>query len=81
VIDENTYYQLDPYHRNRAIERYVNDEERRGELREMLYNNEVEKLLKTIQNYADESAEDEERQQEHEGYTKLLSYYSNNKMD
>ena len=47
----------------------------------MLYNNEVEKLLKTIQNYADESAEDEERQQEHEGYTKLLSYYSNNKMD
>jgi hypothetical protein len=79
VNDENTYYQLDPYHRNRAIERYVNDEERRGELRELLYNNDAEKLLKTIKNYADESAVDEERQQEHEGYTKLLSYYSNNK--
>jgi len=79
VIDENTYYQLDPYHRNRAIGRYVNDEERRGELRELLYNNEMGKLLRTIQTYAAESAGDEERQQEHEGYTKLLSYYSNNK--
>ena len=77
--DETTHYQLDPYHRNRAIDRYVADDERRGELRELLYNNEVDKLLRTIQNYVEASTGSEERRQEHEDYTKLLSYYSNNK--
>jgi len=79
IIDESVHYQLDKYHRNRAIDRYVGDDGRCEELREMVYNNEIDKLLKTIHDYVHESGDNEERQKEHENYEKLLSYYTNNK--
>jgi len=78
-IGENMHYQLDPYHRNRAIGRYVADDEKRAELRELLYGNEIDKLLKTIAGYADGTANDEAKRDEHENYVKLLTYYTNNK--
>jgi hypothetical protein len=79
LIDEDTHYQLDAYHRNQAIKRYVSDGDRRRELRELLYDNKIDDLLRTVQSYVEESAVSAERQTEHDGYTKLLSYYSNNK--
>jgi hypothetical protein len=75
---ETIYFQLDPYHRNRAIPRYVSDDDKRDELRELLYSNDVTGLLKTIQGYVDDTANNEEVQKEHENYTKLLTYYTNN---
>jgi len=77
--DENRHYQLDAYHRNQALKRNVTDEEKRDELRELLYDNEPEKLLKTIAGYVEETANDEAKSTENENYAKLLTYYTNNK--
>jgi hypothetical protein len=77
--EDNIHFQLDPYHRNRAIPRYVSDEDKREELRDLLYQGEIDILLQTIQGYVNDTADKEELQKEHENYTKLLSYYTNNK--
>jgi len=73
--DETVHYQLDTYHRNRAITTYVSDEIARKTIRQLLYTNDVDFLLTVIQAYLD-STEDED---EKANYQQLLTYFTKNK--
>jgi hypothetical protein len=75
LVDETTHFQLDPYHRNRAITEYVADPSIRKLITEILYSKDVDLLLHVIEVEA-LSAYDEKA---HENYMKLHSYFQNNK--
>jgi hypothetical protein len=73
--DEAAVYQLDPFHRNRAIREYVNDPELRALMINLLYAKDVDKLLAVIEASVNSTMDPEEQQKRQ----KLLDYFSNNK--
>lgn len=75
VTDETIHYQLDPYHRNKAIATYVQNEEARETIRDLLYKRQIELCLDVIEAYSN-STEDEK---EKENFSTLLTYFTNNK--
>lgn len=75
LIDETTQFQLDPYHRNRAITKYVSDSAAQETIKEALRSKDIDLLLHVIEVEA-LSSEDEDTQ---ENYTKLLNYFQSNK--
>lgn len=75
ITDSNVIYQLDPFHRNKAVYEYVSDAEMREQMLTFLYSEEIDKLLEYIEAVAN-SVEDEK---EKENLGKLLSYFTNNK--
>lgn len=74
-IDADTTYQLDKFHRNRALRRITVDDDIRDEMLELLYDEDVEYLLVCIETLAD-SAEDEKQA---ESLRELHTYFTNNK--
>lgn len=73
--DEAAVYQLDAFHRNRAIREYVNDPELQELMIDLLYAKDVGKLLAVIEasvNSTMDPVEQEKRK-------KLLDYFSNNR--
>ena len=60
--DADTIYQLDPFHRNRAIRKFVNDPDLCREMLTLLYNQEIDMLLKVI-DASINSTEDEYEQE------------------
>ena len=75
IIDETTHFQLDPYHRNRAITKHVSDPDAHELVTETLRSKDIDLLLHVIEVEA-LSAEDEESR---ENYSKLLNYFQGNK--
>lgn len=73
--DEVAIYQLDSFHRNRAIREYVSDPELRKLMLDLLYVKDIDLLLSVIEasvNSVPEAEEQEKRQ-------RLFDYFSNNK--
>jgi len=75
ITDESVKYQLDVFHRNKAVREYVCDDEMREQIFEFLYSKEIDKLLEYIEAIAN-SVEDEKQK---ENLEKLLRYFTNNK--
>ena len=75
VTDETIHYQLDPFHRNRAIFRAAPDENARKTMLKLLYRNGIEDLLSYIDALAN-SMEDEAAEL---ALRELYTYFSNNK--
>jgi len=73
--DETVHFQLDPFHRNKAIRTYVKDPEMREQIMELLYLKEIDTLLMYIEALTN-SVEDET---ERENLLALLTYFTNNK--
>ena len=69
------HFQLDQFHRNKAIRTYVRDEDVRDEITELLYDKEIDLLLEYIATAA-ENADDEI---ERENLLTLLTYFTENK--
>jgi len=78
--DESVYFQLDQFHRNQAITKWVKDEEKRKLLVKLLYEKRIDSLLGCIEGYInclDDTVETEAA--EKENLEKLYTYFSNNK--
>lgn len=68
-------YQLDPFHRNKAIREYVNDPELRTLMIKLLYAKDIDFLLAVIEASINSTMEPEEQEKRQ----KLFNYFSNNK--
>jgi hypothetical protein len=68
-------YQLDPFHRNKAIQEYVNDPELRKLMMDLLYAKEIDSLLAVIEASINSTMEPEEQEKRQ----RLLGYFKNNK--
>lgn len=75
IKEENVYFQLDPYHRNKAIISYVHDIEKRKVLFELLYSQRIQDLIDCIEGYMNSSDDIEERKE----LKKLYVYFRSNK--
>jgi len=75
LVDEASHFQLDPYHRNRAITQYVPDPDTRKLIMKTLYSKDINLLLHVIEVEAI-SAEDEKAR---EDYWQLHTYFQNNR--
>ena len=73
-IDADTVYQLDPFHRNKAIFRAAPDEDARKTMLKLLYSKQIDNLLTYIDALAN-SIEDEEQENT---LRELHTYFSNN---
>ena len=73
--DEVAIYQLDPFHRNRAIREYVNDPELQDLMIDLLYAKDIDKLLAVIEASVNSTIEPDEQEKRQ----RLLDYFSNNK--
>jgi hypothetical protein len=80
VNDSTTHFQLDPFHRNKAIKTYVKDPVKQTLLFELLHKHQIDALLSCIEGYInclDDFVEAE--LVEKENLQKLLTYFTNNK--
>lgn len=75
IVDSDTHYQLDPFHKNREITRKVSDKEQRKTIRKLLSKKRIDELLVYIKSKS-VLAEDEKEQKK---LTKLYEYFKNNK--
>jgi len=73
--DETVHFQLDPFHRNKAIRTYVKNPEMRENITVLLYSKDIGTLLAYIEALSN-SVEDET---ERENLLALLTYFTNNK--
>lgn len=72
---EAAVYQLDPFHRNKAIREYVNDPELRKVMTDLLYAKDIDLLLSVIEASVNSTIEPEEQ----ENRRRLLTYFSKNR--
>ena len=72
---DNVIYQLDPFHRNKAIRENVPDKEVQSTMFKLLYSKDIDTLLDYIEAMQN-SVEDSVQKQK---YGTLLSYFTNNK--
>lgn len=75
ITDETVHYQLDTFHRNKAILQYVSNKEMRKNIFKLLYSKQIDDLLIYIEALSN-SVEDEK---EKENLLTLLTYFTNNK--
>jgi hypothetical protein len=73
--DETVHFQLDQFHRNKAVLKYAADPDARKVIMKLLYEKETELLFAAIKGYAQLSKETKER----ENYLELLKYFQSNK--
>ena len=75
-ITEDVHYQLDQFHRNRAVLQYVYfDPDAQKIIMELLYTKQTDLLLEVIEAYANSTENETER----ENFLKLHEYFTNNK--
>lgn len=72
--DETVHFQLDQFHRNKAVLQYVADPDARKVIMKLLYEKEIGLLFAAIEGYAELSEDTKEQ----ENYLKLLKYFQNN---
>lgn len=75
IREGNVHFQLDPYHRNKAIINYVHDAEKRKVLFEPLYSERISDLTDCIEAYINSSKDINEQK----GLKKLYVYFTGNK--
>ena len=75
IIDETVVFQLDTFHRNKAIRQYVRNPKMRKKIFQLLYTNQIDNMLDLIETLSN-SVEDEA---EEEGLRVLHTYFTNNK--
>ena len=76
IADEDTYFQLDPFHRNKAICANVKDKRKRAVLFELLKNGRTDDVFSCIEGYINCSEDEEEIKRLQE----LETYFSVNRM-
>jgi dsDNA-binding SOS-regulon protein len=74
--DDTVHFQLDTFHRNKAITTYVKNPEIREQITQLLYDKKIDMLLDYIEALSNSVIENEE---EHENLLKLHTYFANNK--
>lgn len=75
LIDEDIHYQLDTFHRNKAINTYVANPQMRKEIFKLLYTKQIDDMLI----YIDACANSVDDEKESENLRQLHTYFSNNK--
>ena len=75
ITDETVHFQLDPYHRNKAIRTYVKDPEMQEGITELLYEKRIDELLIYIEALSNSVVDIDEQ----DNLLKLYTYFSNNK--
>lgn len=75
IIDDTTHFQLDPYHRNKAVLQYVSDPEARKNIFKLLYSKQIDLLLDVVEAYGGSTEDEKER----DNFLTLLTYFQNNK--
>lgn len=73
--DETAIYQLDPFHRNKAIREYMSDPELRKLILDLLYDKNIDLMLSVIEASVNSTMEPEEQEKRQ----KLYDYFKNNK--
>lgn len=73
--DEATIYQLDAFHRNKAIREYVSDPELQKLMKDLLYTKDIDLLLAVIEASINSTMEPEEQEKRR----RLFDYFNNNK--
>jgi len=73
--DDDVHFQLDQFHRNKAVTTYVSDMEARKRITDVMHSNDIDLLLHVIESEALSIADEDEQ----EKYMKLYNYFSNNK--
>lgn len=73
--DAAAIYQLDPFHRNKAIREYVDDPELQDLMIDLLYAKDIDKLLAVIEASVNSTLEPDEQEKRQ----RLYAYFSNNK--
>ena len=72
--DETVHFQLDQFHRNRAVLQYVSDPQIRKTIFKLLYSKQTELMLTIIEACYISAVEEKEK----ENYLQLLGYFQNN---
>ena len=75
IIDDTVVFQLDAFHRNKAIRQYVRNPEMQKKIFKLLYTKQIDNMLEFIETLSN-SVEDEV---EVEGLHTLHAYFTNNK--
>ena len=75
VKDKSTCFQLDPFHKNKAVKEKIHDKKAREDIMEMLASLEIEELFRYLEIYRDSLSEDSEI----EDVKDLINYYANNR--
>jgi len=75
IADDATHFQLDPYHRNKAVLQYVSDPDARKNIFKLLYFKQIDLLLDVIEAYSNSTMDEKER----DNFLTLLTYFKNNK--
>ena len=76
IADKDTHFQLDPFHRNKAIYTNVKDKRKRTVLFELLRNGRVDDVFSCIEGYMNCSEDEDELK----GFEALETYFSSNRM-
>lgn len=75
IVDMDTHYQLDPFHRNREITKKVSNEEHRRKIRKLLSEKRIDEVLEFIKEESINAKEEKEKK----NLKELYEYFSNNK--
>ena len=75
VRDKSTCFQLDPFHKNKAVKEKIHDNKARKDIMELLENFELEELFRYLEIYRDSLSEESEI----EDVDELIKYYENNR--
>lgn len=74
-IDDTVYYQLDPFHKHKAVLRNVRDEEQKKNILELLSNNKIEGVLEYIKGLVNSTEDEKEKKKLKDLYT----YFNENR--
>lgn len=75
VKDKSTCFQLDPFHRNKAVKEKIHNKKAMQDIMELLEEEKIEELFSYLKTYRDSLGEDAEIEDAEE----LLRYYENNR--
>lgn len=79
IIDDTVHFQLDPFHRNKAIRMWVRNPDLQSEMLRLLYAKEIDILLEYIEALSNSVDDSTEGMAEGENLKKLLTYFTNNR--
>lgn len=75
VKDKSTCFQLDPFHRNKAVKEKIHEEAARDAILELLKEEKIEELFRYLEIYRNSLSDEEEIEDAEE----LIRYYENNR--
>ena len=75
VKDKSTCFQLDPFHRNKAVKKKIHEEEAQEAILELLREEKIEEVFRYLEIYRNSLCDDKEIEDAEE----LMRYYENNR--